>query len=328
MSTMLSTAAQAITERIRTLAERPAGLTVGELLDRRMAVYAGRDVALAQRLSVWKALIGDFQLEAIDADVIHAARAELAKMPALNYKGLDAEGRRIFKGKPARAKSASTLNRYQAAISGVFSWAIAERLTPRKWTNPCIGIKGLAEPKGRVRFLDADERAALFEACRRSRYPRLYALVLMAMLTGARRGELLGLRWDDVDLERRVARLGRTKNGDRRTLVLLPQVAEALRPFAGEASRYVFGSVRSRHNRPAVIGTAWKAAIARAGIEDFRFHDLRHCCASYLAQAGHDLNVIAEVLGHRRLDMTRRYAHLTVESKALAMQDALGEIGK
>jgi integrase len=192
-----------------------------------------------------------------------------------------------------------------------------------------------------VRFLDQDERARLFEACKAqepkrgkvraaagARYPRLYALVLTAITTGARRGELLGLTWADVDLERRVARLGRTKNGDRRTLVLLPHVAEALRPFqSSDPARYLFGSPRTKYQTPASIDTAWRTAVARAGIRDFRFHDLRHCCASYLAQAGKPLNVIAEVLGHRKLDMTRRYAHLTVNTKAQAMHDALGDIG-
>jgi integrase len=137
------------------------------------------------------------------------------------------------------------------------------------------------------------------------------------------------LTWADVDLANGVARLGRTKNGDRRTLVLLPQMIAALRPFeSSDPSRFVFGSTQSRHQRPASIDTAWRHVIARAQIQDFRFHDLRHCCASYLAQANVPLNVIADVLGHRRLDMTRRYAHLTTQTKASAMALALGEIGR
>jgi integrase len=178
-----------------------------------------------------------------------------------------------------------------------------------------------------VRFLNDEERARLFDACKASKYPRLYALALMAMLTGARKGELLGLRWRDVDLEAGVAMLGKTKNGDRRTLVLLPQLVDTLRPFAGDRDRYVFGSVASRYQVPASITSAWGDALARAKIRDFRFHDLRHCCASYLAQAGTPLNVIAEVLGHRKLDMSRRYAHLTTQTKAHAMRAALGAIG-
>lgn len=325
----LTNAAHGITQRIRALAERPQSITVRELIERFMAVYSKRDTSIGQRLDTWKILIGDFTLEKLDSDLIHAARQELATLPALAYKGLDHDGKQIFKAKTRHGKkSNATLNKYTSALGSVFTWAIEQRLAPRAWAHPCRGVKLLREAEGRVRFLDDDERKRFFAACQASQYPRLYALVLTAMLTGARRGELLALTWADIDLERAVARLGRTKNGDRRTLVLLPQVIEVLRPFvSSDASRYVFGSTRTRHQTPASIDTAWRHAIARAQVADFRFHDLRHCCASYLAQANVPLNVIADVLGHRRMDMTRRYAHLTTETKANAMAAALGKIG-
>ena len=329
-TSVLSPAAERIAARLKALAERPdLGLTVRDLIHRRMAIYAGRDHALAQRLAVWDELLGDFSTGSLTRDVMREARVELQALPAVNYKGLDHQGRAIFKPKARATKTPATVNRYMAAISSVFTWAIEERLVPRDWTNPCLRIKQLPGERERLRFLDADERQRLFAACKESSYRPLYALVLGAMLTGARKGELMGLRRCDVVLEAGLARLGRTKNGDRRTLVLLPQVVEAWRPFVPDSSRerYVFGSSRRAQRAPASIDSVWCTAIARAGIRDFRFHDLRHCCASYLAQAGKPLNVIAEVLGHRKLDMTRRYAHLTIHSKAEAMQDALGTIG-
>jgi integrase len=320
--------AASISERLRALSVRPQSLTVGELIERYMAQYAGRDCTRGQRLSAWLAMVGDVTLEQVDSDLMHAGRSELATAPPLVYMGLDHAGNKIFKVKSrSKAKSSATLNRYMVAIAAVFTWAIEQRLTPKSWVHPCRGIKRLPESEGRVRFLDEPERARLFVVCRNSKYPRLYALVLMAMLTGARRGELLALRWQDVDLCSGVASLGKTKNGDRRTLVLLPQVIEVLRPLRGDPDRYVFGSVRSRYQSPAVTDSAWRDAVVRAEIRNFRFHDLRHCCASYLAQAGTPLNVIAEVLGHRKLDMTRRYSHLTTQTKASAMQHALGAIG-
>lgn len=321
--------AASIQERLRALSTRPQSMTVRELIDRYMAQYAGQDTTRGQRLAAWLAMVGDFTLEQIDSDLMHAGRNELATAPPLVYMGLDHAGNKIFKVKGrAKIKTSATLNRYMVAIAAVFTWAIEQRLTPKGWIHPCRGIKRLPEADGRVRFLEADERARLFAACRESKYPRLHALVLMAMLTGARRGELLALRWRDLDLAKGIASLGKTKNGDRRTLVLLPQVIEALRPFSqADGDRYVFGSVRSRFQSPAVTDSAWRDAVARAEIRNFKFHDLRHCCASYLAQAGTPLNVIAEVLGHRKLDMTRRYAHLTTQTKASAMRTALGAIG-
>lgn len=320
--------AASIHERLRSLSQRPASLTVREVIDRYMAQYAGRDVTRGQRLRAWQSMIGEFTLEQCDSDLVHAARAELATKPALVYKGLDHRGIKVYDLKSRRKpKDPATLNRYMQAIGAVFSWALEQRLAPKGWVHPCRGIKRLAEAPGRVRYLDADERARLFESVRASKYPRLYALTLMAMKTGARRGELLALTWRDVDLDAGVANLGRTKNGDRRTLVLLPDVVEALRPFVStDPSRYVFGSMLSKCQRPTSIDSAWRDAVARAGVKDFKFHDLRHCCASYMAQAGIPLNVIAEVLGHRKLDMTRRYSHLTTQTKAGAMLAALGAI--
>lgn len=246
-----SASSQSIAQRLMALAQRPQSLTVRELIDRYMAQYAGQDSTRNQRLSAWQAMIGEFTLEQVDADLMHAGRSELATKPPLVFMGLDHEGRQIFKAKGrAKTKSTATLNRYMVAIAAVFTWAIEQRLTPKAWVHPCRGIKRLPENDGRVRFLDADERARLFEACKASQYPRLHAMALMAMKTGARRGELLSLTWKDVDLVAGIANLGKTKNGDRRTLVLLPDVVAALTPFvSSDPKRYVFGSVR-QHTRP------------------------------------------------------------------------------
>ena len=323
-----SASSHTITQRLRALADRPSGLTVAQVIDRYMAQYAGRDGTRGQRLSAWLAMIGEFTLEQVDSDLMHAGRSELATKPPLVFVGLDHLGCQIFKVKGRHGvKSSATLNRYMVAIAAVFTWAVEQRLTPKAWVHPCRGIRRLPESAGRVRFLDAAERTRLFDAVRASQYPRLYAMTLMAMKTGARRGELLSLTWRDIDLKTGIASLGRTKNGDRRTLVLLPDVIEALTPFkSSDPTRFVFGSVRSKYQVPTSIDSAWRDAVERAQVKNFKFHDLRHCCASYMAQAGADLSVIAEVLGHRKLDMTRRYAHLTTQTKASAMLAALGDI--
>ena len=320
--------AASVANRLKSLATRPQSLALREVIERYMARYSGRDASRGQRLAAWLSMAGDFTLEQCDSDLMHAARAELATKPALVYMGLDHRGEKIFNVKSRRKpKDPATLNRYSVAISAVFTWAIEERLTPKVWVHPCRGIKRLREADGRVRFLSADERTRLFAAVRESEYPRLYALTLMAMKTGARRGELLGLTWRDVDLDAGLATLCATKNGDRRTLVLLPDVVEALRPCqSSDLGRYVFGSVKAKYTKPTSIDSAWRDAVARAEVENFKFHDLRHCFASYMAQSGVALHVIADALGHRKLDMTRRYAHLITQTKASAMRSALGDI--
>jgi integrase len=178
--------------------------------------------------------------------------------------------------------------------------------------NPVSGVSKKTEPRGRVRYLSDDERARLLEACRKSEYKPFYLIVLFALTTGMRRGELFGLRWQDIDLERRVAVLQDTKNGDRRSVPIVPEVAELLREH---------GKVRKIGNDQVFVSDGpaevwlfdkvWYAALKEAKIKDFRFHDLRHTAASYLAMSGATTAEIAAVLGHRTLQMVKRYAHLS-----------------
>ena len=161
----LTNAAAGIDDRLMALAERPQGLAVREVINGTCSVMRGRNGTLPSRLRVWQVLFGDMTLEQADSDVIHAARSELATMPALAFKGLDVDGRKIFTPKRVRGtKSSATLNRYLAAISSVLSWAIEERLAPRGWAHPCRGFKLMKEPDGRVRFLDEGERERHFAA--------------------------------------------------------------------------------------------------------------------------------------------------------------------
>jgi hypothetical protein len=108
---------QNIAQRLQALAQRPQALTVHKVIDSYMSQYAGRDCTRNQRLSAWLAMIGDFTLEQVDSDLIHAGRAELATKPPLVFMGLDHLGQQIFKIKSrAKAKSTATLNRYMVAI--------------------------------------------------------------------------------------------------------------------------------------------------------------------------------------------------------------------
>lgn len=211
--------------------------------------------------------------------------------------------------KSRRRRSPSTANRYMTSLSHAFTHAA------REWNwvseNPFRRVKKLPEPRGRVRCLSEDEAKRLLEACQESRDTRLYPLVVVALSTGARRGELLGLRWTDVDLDRGIAVAHHTKNNERRALPLSGQALEVLRDL-GKVRRLDTDLVfADRRGRPSVPRKAWDKAIEAAEIEDFRFHDLRHTAASYLAMSGATLAEIAEVLGHKTLAMVKRYAHLT-----------------
>ena len=169
-------------------------------------------------------------------------------------------------------------------------------------------ISKLKEPKGRIRFLSDDERTALLTECKKT--PVLYELVVLALTTGARASEMLNLQWSDIDFQRGVATPRNTKNGETRLIAVSGHAMDLLKPRRG------IGMVFPSNTGKAVYeySKPFKKAVDAAGIEDFRFHDLRHTAASYLAQAGKSLLEIMETLGHKSVAMASRYAHLTTKT--------------
>jgi len=306
-------------------------LTVREVIDAYMACYAGRDSSRAARVEFWSKTIGEIKLRDLDSDTIADVLEEFATQPVRKYIGKDAEGRRLYRDHHQR--SGKTVNRYRTTLSAVLTWAKQKRLTPRGWRNPCHDVKGAPEGAGRVRFLSIEERDRLLKVSRISAWPKLYLLILMAITTGARRGELLGLRYRDLELPEAkdatgTATLPRTKNGDARVLVLTPAViAEIKRHGTGLPEALLFPG-KFRREQPYSINEAWSRAVKNARLENFKFHDLRHTHASYLAQSGASLLEIADSLGHRTMAMVKRYSHLSTDSKARLIGRVLGGIGE
>jgi len=202
-----------------------------------------------------------------------------------------------------------TVRQYLVTLSGVLSWAVEDGWLVE---NPMRQVRRPPEPPGRVRFLSPDERQRLLGACQQSANAFLYLLVVLAISTGCRRTELCRLRWPQVDLERGILRLVTTKNKHPRAVQVTGLALALLRAHTAMQRVGVdWLFPRADGQRPVLIEQAWRTARTRAGLVDFRFHDLRHTCASYLALNGATLLEIAEVLGHKKMDMTRRYAHLT-----------------
>ncbi len=208
-------------------------------------------------------------------------------------------------------RSAATVNRYLALLSHACTTAVREW----EWmeSNPLRRVKRLKEPPGRVRYLNDGERNRLLAAVKASDYPYLNVITLIAITTGARRGEIFGLRWRDIDLTARRAVLHKTKNSERRSLTLVGPVVDELkkhRKIRSLTNDYLF---TPNGGRSFEFRNAWNKALQDAEITDFRFHDLRHCCASYLAMNGATTAEIAAVLGHKTLAMVKRYSHLSDE---------------
>lgn len=191
--------------------------------------------------------------------------------------------------------------------------------------NPFHAL-GIPEPEGRLRWITREEAERLIQASRPyARTPYLSCFIRLALNTGCRRGELLALEWERVDFARRLLFLEarHTKTKVRRTIPLNDQAMQALnelrRWHAQDCpdSPWVFTSSAGGHIR--WLKTAFRNSCKRAGITDFRIHDLRHTCASWLVMAGVDLYVVRDLLGHASITTTERYAHLAPVKVAAAV---------
>lgn len=270
---------------------------MSELIDRyiKQVLPQKRDSKNQKRqLEVWKDKLGGKRISDVTSAVVVQVRDELA---AERIRG-------------TCSRSGATINRYLAILSHVFTIAVRDW----QWSdeNPVKGISRLKEAPGRVRYLSDDERVALLNATEEIS-PILHCIVVLALSTGARRGEIMGLRWKDVDLKAGRAILHETKNSERRALALSGLALDLLKQHAKIRqfdSELVFPDSRDG-SKPWPLDSTWRKALKKSEIEDFRFHDLRHSAASYLAMNGATTADIAAILGHKTLAMVKRYSHLS-----------------
>jgi integrase len=256
------------------------------------------------------------------------------KVAAVDQEHIEKLHRRITAaGKPRRANSIKSL------CSALFSQAIVWKL---RRDNPAAHVKGNRE-RLHERFLSGDELDRLMRVVEQyhDKRPDSTDAISLAVLTGARRGEILGMRWADLDLDLGVWQKPAELVKQRRThrLTLSPEAVAVLRRRQGERDRrekdrvvrlrpthddHVFrgGGDKTHCNR---LEGDWREIRAAAGLQDVRFHDLRHSVASWLIAAGMSLPVVGSVLGHAKAATTQRYAHMADEPQRRAI-DIVGRL--
>lgn len=263
------------------------------------------------RLDYWRNIFGADSLDAITPARIAKERDKLLAGNTQHW-ATPPTGDPEADAKRTKAKrTGATVNRYIAALSACMTYAVKELGWLER--NPCERVTKPAESKARIRFLLDDERARLLDACRP--HADLYLAVVLSLTTGARQGEIMGLRWPQIDLKRKIITLHETKNGERRALPLVGEAFAMLQARAkvrGIKDDRIFPpTAKARKAECLDLRHPWEAALKAAGIADFHWHDLRHTAASYLAMSGVSLVEIAKVLGHRTLAMVARYSHLS-----------------
>ena len=207
------------------------------------------------------------------------------------------------------SRAAGTVNRYLSAMRSAWNWGRAAGLVPQEQAWPSRLM--LTEPKGRMRYLTDEELAALLKAAA-DLSPTMNAAVLLSVGCGVRQSELRRLRWADVDIDLQRIRILLTKNNESRSVFLPAAAAEALHalkrgPIVGQT---VIADERGQPAAKDWLEYRWRVIRDAAGLQNFHWHDMRHSCASFLAQQGATLLEIGSVLGHRSPSVTQRYAHL------------------
>jgi len=219
--------------------------------------------------------------------------------------------------------SPATINREISLLSAAINYAC------REWDwvipNPAAGRK-LKEPEGRVRFITETEASRLIRVASKNELaPHLADFLVLALHTGMRSGEILNLSWDQVNLSSRFIILSgeETKSGRRRSIPLNTRAHSAVMSRKAFSAKWCLGSDWVFTNRKGAriqsVKTSFASTCKAVGIKDFRIHDLRHTCAAWLVTAGVPLTEVRDLLGHRSITMTERYAHLSPENVRAAV---------
>jgi len=265
-------------------------------------------------------LLGSRRLADVSRADIERFRDQVARGATRATRKTKLRGRARVRGGPGTAARTVRL------LSSIFAFAVDRRLVP---DNPCRGVR-LAPARAMDRFLSSEELARLGEALRRFEseggHPSSAAIIRLLALTGARRSEITGLRWSEVDLEHGLLRLATTKTGPK-TILLSPgacAVLAAQLPHSGSDFVFPASHGKTPHGN---LGRAWAGIRIRADLKDVRLHDLRHTFASFGAAGGFGLPVIGALLGHRQPATTARYAHLADDPVRRAAYRIGNEIG-
>lgn len=273
----------------------------------------------AVRHDVAKLTIGQLLAEYLDDPEVKALRTfdsvqRLADWWVSKYAGERVLSFNVLTLRRARevlhkGRSPGTVNRYLSAMRGAWNWGRSAGLVPQDLLWPSRLM--LTEPRGRVRYLTDVELGRLLKAAEADSVMRVCILVSLA--TGVRQGELLRLKWADIDLKGAKLTVLQSKTNTARRVHLPASAVAALESLKmAKVSSPVYPFLND-HGKPLAkswLESKWSRSRSAAGLKDFRWHDLRHTTASYLAQSGASLPEIGSVLGHRSPSVTQRYSHL------------------
>lgn len=209
----------------------------------------------------------------------------------------------------------SSVNKKVLLLKAMIKWAAKNAMVEQDVSDKLRHVEMLDDDSKRLRFLTVEESKALVAACDDYFRP----VIIMALTTGMRKREILKLLWEEVDLEHGYILLTDSKNGEGREIPIVPELKKVLESQPRhEDCPFVFPNTETM--QPYFSGDKpFAKAVAKAGITNFRFHDLRHTYASHLVMSGIDLTTVMHLMGHKSIKMTLRYAHLAPSHKLNAI---------
>lgn len=214
--------------------------------------------------------------------------------------------------------SPATTNRYKTTLSMAYTLAMR---SSKVGSNPARLVPLRRENNARIRYLSVDEETNLREAINQ-RCPGHMAAFDVTLHTGMRKSEQFTLEWDQLDWDRKIIHLTKTKNGSQRDIPMSRTCQTVLKKLLEQRTNTherVFSSVR--YDAPIRDPKKWfEGAVAEADIQNFVWHDLRHTFCSRLVMKGVDLRTVAEIAGHKTISMTMRYSHLAPEHNQAAIE--------
>lgn len=280
----------------RVLAEiTSSALTLEKVIDAFVFEYNKKDPNILNRLKWWSDHYGHLKMSEMTEDYVRDGINKLLTVGSTGKEPI----------------SAQTTNRFKASLSSVFEFA---------------------KDKWRKRYLSEAEQLSFLQAAKQSPWDRFYLLILMAITTGARRGELEKLRWGDIDFQNSKAFCNDTKNGSDKVIQLTESVVKELKKVRTIGNSLIFGHPKNPNN-VCDCRKEWDVALKQAGIEvvdkkgeKIVFHSLRHTFCSTLANQGVNVNEIAALAGYKSLQTTIRYTHTHDQRLASVVYNAFGQL--
>jgi integrase len=290
-------------DKLAAAGKRPCDITFSQLADEYLANWTGKDTSRVQAVEKFSVHFGDIRIDKITTD---DCRELLRKWDAPDE------------------YAPATYNKYRAILSAIFKFSCEQNEESARTyisDNPVKTIRNKRLDNQRVRFLSDDEKQRLVGACKEIG-GKFYLYFLIALSCGMRKGKVSYLRWIDVDFSRGLLMIGKDKNGYPIHTPLPEAVMMIMASYREVGSGFIFPSTTNLAS-PFDFKKKWNRARKMAEIENFKWHDLRHDTASTLARDGRTLLEIAEILGHKSLQSTKRYAHLSTGHKSRILSETM-----